>query len=233
MKNQKRNLVISTMFQQAGRVSAIALGCGVGFAFLVYLIGFIVSPHLQSFLVSLQGLPGLIPPILNFMLVAIFLVTPYMDFKWAIQNGISRKTLWQGRFLSMILMTLLVWFIAQLVGLMNAPFSFTAAWRSLLAYFSVVLTMMAIGNGFALLNRRWKWIIGIGLPVICFVLLMMLVYSMLGLLKSGLLSTLAASAFLQTILQSSITGWVILVIYLIVVYAFARFFNNKIQLRRD
>lgn len=233
MKNQKRNLVISTMFQFAGRVSAIALGSGIGFAFLVYLIGFVMSPHLQSFLVSLQGLPGLIPPILNFILVAIFLVTPYMDFKWAIQNGISRKTLWQGRFLSMIFMTLIVWFIAQLVGLMNSPFSFTFAWHSLLSYFSVVLTMMAIGNGFALLNRRWKWIVGIGLPVICFVLLIMLAYSMLGLLKIGVFSTVAASAVLQTILQSSITGWVILIIYLIVVYILARFFNNKIQLRRD
>ncbi|MCD7130088.1 hypothetical protein LTY36_02555 [Limosilactobacillus agrestis] len=228
MRNQKRNLVISTMFQQAGHATGIALGVGLGIALIIYLLGLIVSRNLASFLVSLQALPDIASSILNVLLMAIFLVTPYMDFKWAIQNGISRKTLWQGRILSLFSMTLVVWFISQLAGLMNTPFDLVSAWHSLLSYFSLSLTMMAIGNGFALLNRRWKWIVGIGLPVICLVVLMMLAYSMVGLIPA-----IFASTVLQAILNSKITVWVILVIYLIIVYTLARFFNNKIQLRRD
>ncbi len=37
MKNQKRNLVISTMFQQAGHATGIALGWGLGIALITYL----------------------------------------------------------------------------------------------------------------------------------------------------------------------------------------------------
>lgn len=104
MKNQKRNLVISTMFQQAGHATEIALGWGLGIALITYLFGLIISHNLESFLVSLQALPGIASSILSVLLMAIFLVTPYTDFKWAIQNGISRKTLWQGRILSLFLM---------------------------------------------------------------------------------------------------------------------------------
>ncbi len=223
MENQKRNLVISTMFQQAGHATGIALGWGLGIALITYLLGLIISHNLESFLVSLQALPSIASSILNVLLMALFLVTPYTDFKWAIQNGISRKTLWQGRILSLFLMTLVVWFIAQLVGLMNTPFDLVSAWHSLLSYFSLSLTMMAIGNGFALLNRRWKWIVGIGLPMVCLVLLMMV----------GLIPALSATGVFKSIIISNVTGWVILLIYLIIVYALARFFNNKIQLRRD
>lgn len=228
MKNQKRNLVISTMFQQAGDATGIALGWGLGIVLIIDLLGLIVSRNIASFLVSLQALPDIASSILNILLMALFLVTPYTDFKWAIQNGISRKTLWQGRILSLFLMTLVVWFIAQLVGLMNTPFDLASAWHSLLWYFGLSLTMMAIGNGFALLNRRWKWIVGIGLPMACLVLLMMLAYSLVGLIPA-----LSASGVFKSIIISNVTGWLILVIYLIIVYALARFFNNKIQLRRD
>lgn len=223
MKNQKRNLVISTMFQQAGDATGIALGWGLGIVLIIDLLGLIVSRNLASFLVSLQALPDIASSILNILLMALFLVTPYTDFKWAIQNGISRKTLWQGRILSLFLMTLVVWFIAQLVDLMNTPVDLASAWHSLLWYFGLSLTMMAIGNGFALLNRRWKWIVGIGLPMACLVLLMMV----------GLIPALSATGVFKSIIISNVTGWVILLIYLIIVYALARFFNNKIQLRRD
>ncbi len=204
------------------------LRLGLGIALITYLLGLIISHNLESFLVSLQALPSIASSILSVLLMAIFLVTPYTDFKWAIQNGISRKTLWQGRILSLFLMTLVVWFIAQLVGLMNTPFDLVSAWHSLLWYFGFSLTMMAIGNGFALLNRRWKWIVGIGLPMACLVLFMMLAYSLVGLIPA-----LSASGVFKSIIISNVTGWVILVIYLIIVYALARFFNNKIQLRRD
>lgn len=49
MENQKRNLVISTMFQQAGHATGIALGWGLGIALITYLLGLIISHNLESF----------------------------------------------------------------------------------------------------------------------------------------------------------------------------------------
>lgn len=228
MKTQKRNLVISTTLHRAGYAAGIALAVGIGIELLVYLLGFIMNSNLESFLVSLQAIPSTLSSILAFVLVFYFLITPYSDFKWAIQNSISRKTLWQGRLIAMALLTLLVWFVSQLTGLLHHPFMFDAAWHSLLSYCCIVLTMTAIGNGFALLNRRWKWIVGIGGPIICFVLLLMAGYSL-----AGFIPALSASRLLQVLVSSSITWWMILALYLVIIYALAKLFNDKMQLRRD
>lgn len=228
MKNQKRNLIISTTFRRAGRVAGIAIAAGAGVELVVYLLGLIMNSNLESFLVSLTGIPGTISSLLSSVLFIYFLLTPYSDFKWAIQNNISRRTQWQGRMISMISLTLIVWFISILFSLFDHPFSFASAWHSLLVDFAVVLTMTAIGNGFALLNRRWKWIVGIGGPVICFVLLGMVSYSMVGLIPA-----LSASKLVYILVSSQITWWVILVVYLIIIFFLAKLFNDKMQLRRD
>lgn len=224
MKNQKRTLVMTTTLRRAAWAAAIGALCGIGVELLVYLIGLIVSHNLTSFLVSLQVVPGSLATILSWVLVGYFLITPYSDFKWAIQNGISRKILWQGRFLALVCLTLIVWLYGQLVHFGN----FSTAWRSLLATFALVLTVTAIGNGFALLNRRWKWIVGIGGPVACGVILTMVGYSFVGLIP-----VLSASQLLRSLLTSPITWWTLLVIYLLVMWGLAKYFNSKLQLRRD
>ncbi|MBB1079807.1 hypothetical protein H5S09_08050 [Limosilactobacillus sp. STM2_1] len=228
MKTQKRNLVVSTTLRRAGYAAGIALAVGIGIELVVYILGFIMNNNLASFLVSLQAIPGTLASILALVLIFYFLITSYSDFKWAIQNSISRKTLWQGRLIAMVLLTLIVWFINQLTGLMYHPFMFDDAWHSLLSYCCIVLTMTAIGNGFALLNRRWKWIVGIGGPVVCFVLLGMVGYSMVGFIPA-----LSASKLVYILVSSQITWWVLLVIYLIIIFFLAKLFNDKMQLRRD
>ena len=82
MKNQKRNLVISTMFQQAGDATGIALGWGLGIVLIIYLLELIISHNLESFLVSLQALPGIASSILNILTLngqfkTVFLVKHY------------------------------------------------------------------------------------------------------------------------------------------------------------
>lgn len=229
MKNQKRDLVITTVLRREGLATGIAVAIAVAVELIVYLLGLIIDHNIDSFLVSLAGIPGTLPSILTLVLGIYFLITPYSDFKWAIQNGISRKIVWQGRFVSLLLLTLVVWFINQLLGLMDHPFvSIMVALYSLLAYFTVMITIMAIGNGFALLSRRWKWIVGIGGPVALFVLLSMFLVA----IAQSMLSW-GASSILVNLLMTSITWWIVLVIYLIVMLILTKVFNDKIQLRRD
>ena len=228
MKNQKRNLIISTTLRRAGWSAGIAIAVGVGVELLVYLLGLIMNQNIESFLVSLGAITGTISSLLSLVLFFYFLLTPYSDFKWAIQNNISPQAQWQGQSISVVLLTLLVWFIDQLTSLMHYPFSFSSSWHSLLAYFCGVLTMVAVGNGFALLNRRWKWIVGIGGPVVCIVLLSMIGYSMVGLIP-----TLSANKLVYMLVSTQITWWVILIVYLIIIFFLAKFFNDKMQLRRD
>lgn len=229
MKKQKRELVITTVLRREGIATGIAIGIAVAVELIVYLLGLAINHNFQSFLVSLAGIPGSLPSILTLVLMIYFLITPYADFKWAIQNGISRKIVWQGRFISMILLTVVVWFINQLLGLTNHSFiSISNSLYILLEYFSVVITIMAIGNGFALLSRRWKWIVGIGGPVVLFILLSM---SMMAVAQS--LLNLGPDSPVAAILTTSVTWWVILVIYLVVMFVLAKFFNDKMQIRRD
>ena len=110
-KSKKKPRYFNHVSTSGGRYRN-CLSWGLGIVLIIYLLELIISHNLESFLVSLQALPGIASSILNILLMALFLVTPYTDFKWAIQNGISRKTLWQGRILSLFLMTLAVWFIA-------------------------------------------------------------------------------------------------------------------------
>lgn len=236
MHNQKRNLIITTTLKREGRASGIAVLVGVAFILLFYLIGFGLHPSLESLWVSIQGISNVITPLLTLVLIFYFLITPYSDFKWAIQNGISRKTFWQGRIISMILLVIIVWFISAVIGLIyhepnyQTTGLFLRTMRSsLLMYFGTALTMMAIGNGFALLNRTWKWLVGIGGPVIVFI---SLGYLGVAATNYGFDSLLDNNVFIG-ILTSSITWWLVLVVYLLIMLALTKVFSDRIQLRRD
>lgn len=236
MQNRKRNLIITTTLHREGRASAIAVLSGVGSVILIYLLGFIFHPDLTSLLVSLRGVPSIITPILTFVLAFYFLITPYSDFKWAIQNGISRKTFWQGRMIAMVILVVLVWFIGVILGLLDLPAFLMAGnlfWKSiltsLLAYFSVTLTMMAIGNGFALLNRTWKWLVGIGGPVVFFIAIF---YFFDFAANFGFVSLMDSNFFVK-MLTSAVTWWVVLAVYLLIMLVLTKVFANRMQLRRD
>lgn len=240
MLNTKQKMVASNVFHRLGIATLITIAWVVGFELVIDLLGLIFNRNLMSFLVSLQGIPESLVTFLPAILVIYFLVTPYGDFKWAIQNGISRSTLWQGRLVALVLSTLLVYLIDELLTMTYRPFG---GWREVLvnftAFLTVVLTCQAIGNGFSLLDRKWKGIVGIGLPVMLIILMMMLLSGLSALSDSIFLPTyqhnhfVGPLAWLFNITMAPATPWIIWGIYLIIIIFLTKFFNDRLQLRRD
>ena len=240
MLNTKQKMVASNVFHRLGIATLITIAWVVGFELVIDLLGLIFNRNLMSFLVSLQGIPESLVTFLPAILVIYFLVTPYGDFKWAIQNGISRSTLWQGRLVALVLSTLLVYLIDELLTMTYRPFG---GWREVLvnftAFLTVVLTCQAIGNGFSLLDRKWKVIVGIGLPVMLTILMMMLLSGLSALSDSIFLPTyqhnhfVGPLAWLFNITMAPATPWIIWGIYLIIIIFLTKFFNDRLQLRRD
>lgn len=240
MLNTKQKMVASNVFHRLGIATLITIAWVVGFELVIDLLGLIFNRNLMSFLVSLQGIPESLVTFLPAILVIYFLVTPYGDFKWAIQNGISRSTLWQGRLVALVLSTLLVYLIDELLTMTYRPFG---GWREVLvnftAFLTVVLTCQAIGNGFSLLDRKWKVIVGIGLPVMLIILMMMLLSGLSALSDSIFLPTyqhnhfVGPLAWLFNITIAPATPWIIWGIYLIIIIFLTKFFNDRLQLRRD
>ena len=240
MLNTKQKMVASNVFHRLGIATLITIAWVVGFELVIDLLGLIFNRNLMSFLVSLQGIPESLVTFLPAILVIYFLVTPYGDFKWAIQNGISRSTLWQGRLVALVLSTLLVYLIDELLTMTYRPFG---GWREVLVNFTVfltvVLTCQAIGNGFSLLDRKWKVIVGIGLPVMLIILMMMLLSGLSALSDSIFLPTyqhnhfVGPLAWLFNITMAPATPWIIWGIYLIIIIFLTKFFNDRLQLRRD
>lgn len=240
MLNTKQKMVASNVFHRLGIATLITIAWVVGFELVIDLLGLIFNRNLMSSLVSLQGIPESLVTFLPAILVIYFLVTPYGDFKWAIQNGISRSTLWQGRLVALVLSTLLVYLIDELLTMTYRPFG---GWREVLvnftAFLTVVLTCQAIGNGFSLLDRKWKVIVGIGLPVMLIILMMMLLSGLSALSDSIFLPTyqhnhfVGPLAWLFNITMAPATPWIIWGIYLIIIIFLTKFFNDRLQLRRD
>ena len=240
MLNTKQKMVASSVFHRLGVATLITIAWVVGFELVIDLLGLIFNRNLMSFLVSLQGIPESLVTFLPAILIIYFLVTSYGDFKWAIQNGISRSTLWQGRLVALVLSTLLVYLIDELLTMTYRPFG---GWHEVLinftAFLTVVLTCQAIGNGFSLLSRKWKVIVGIGLPVMLIILMMMLLSGLSALSDSMFLPTyqhnhfVGPLAWLFNMTMAPTTPWIIWGIYLIIIIFLTKFFNDRLQLRRD
>lgn len=239
MINTKQKMVASNVFHRLGLAALITVGWIVGFELVTYLLGLAFNHNLTSFLVSLQGIPETLVAFLPIVLAAYFLMTPYVDFKWAIQNGISRSTPWQGRLIALLLSSVLVYLVDELLTMAYRPLG---DWREILINFggllTTVLTCQAIGNGFSLLNRKWKVIVGIGLPVMAIILLMMML-SGLEHLSTGMLPTyqddhfVGPLAWVFNLTLSPVTPWIIWAIYLVIVVYLTKLFNDHLQLRRD
>ena len=239
MINTKQKMVASNVFHRLGLAALITIGWIVGFELVTYLIGLAFNHSLTSFLVSLQGIPETLVAFLPIVLAAYFLVTPYGDFKWAIQNGISRSTLWQGRLIALLLSSVLIYLVDELLTMAYRPLG---DWREILINFggllTTVLTCQAIGNGFSLLNRKRKVIVGIGLPVMLIILMVMML-SGLEHLSMGPLPTYQGDHFVGPLAWvfnlslSPVTPWIIWLIYLAIVIYLTKLFNDHLQLRRD
>lgn len=235
MISHEQRLVITNVFRRLGWALAIATAWIVGLQLVGYLIELLINHRLDSFLVSLQGIPGTLIFVFNLVLGFYFLISAYEDFKWTIQNGISRKTLWWGRLTALLLASCGIWIIDELLSLFDHPIT---SWQSmgmhLLILLTSVLTLQMIGNGFGLLNRMWKWIVGIGLPILFILLLMLLIRAMVGLnIGYQYNAWVGPNSILLTILSSSATWWIVWAIYIIIVVSLSKIFNDRMQLRRD
>lgn len=240
MISTKQKMVAGSVLRRLGICALVTVAWVVGFELVIFLLELIFSRNLTSFLVSLQGIPGSLTSILPLVVPAYFLITPYEDFKWGIQNGISRKTMWWGRLVALVLSTILVYLVDEFLALTNHPFD---SWRTLLVNFAIfltiVLTFQAIGNGFALLNRRWKVIVGIGLPVMGVILLMMLLSGLEHLDYQGTLidynghEYVGSLAWLFNSISSPITPWLVWLVYLALVLYLTKLFSDHLQLRQD
>lgn len=236
MNNQKLKLVTANVFHRLGVAVLIVVGWVVGIEVLVSLGGLVMNHNLLSFLVTLRGISATLAVFINIVLCCYFIGTPYADFKWAIQNGISRKTMWKGRLLALCLSTLVIFIIDEFLSLFGHPVTTP---RVLLVNFLILLTFVvtcqAIGNGFGLLSRRWKWIVGIGIPVVCAILLTGLVKLMLDLSDevTALVENKQFVAAVSALCGNPVTPWVIWFIYFVIVLSLTKVFNDHMQLRRD
>ena len=235
MLSHEQRLVITNVFHRLGWALAVAAVWAVGVVFLGYLVELLIDHRIDSFLVSLQGIPGVLPPVFTMILLGYFLTTAYDDFKWTIQNGISRKTLWWGRLIALVLATIGVWVVNNLLSLFEHPLaSWQAMGMQLLVLLSSVLILQMIGNGFGLLNRTWKWIVGIGLPILFILFLVAFVRVMMSLnIDYQHNEWIGPSSALWTILGSSSTWWIIWGVTMVIVVLLSKFFNDRMQLRRD
>ncbi|MBU9694856.1 hypothetical protein [Limosilactobacillus portuensis] len=235
MLSHEQRLVITNVFHRLGWALAVAAVWAVGVVFLGYLVELLIDHRIDSFLVSLQGIPGVLPPVFTMILLGYFLITAYDDFKWTIQNGISRKTLWWGRLIALVLATIGVWVVNNLLSLFEHPLaSWQAMGMQLLVLLSSVLILQMIGNGFGLLNRTWKWIVGIGLPILFILFLVAFVRVMMSLnIDYQHNEWIGPSSALWTILGSSSTWWIIWGVTMVIVVLLSKFFNDRMQLRRD
>lgn len=234
MISHKQQMVVTNIFRRLGMALLIGAAWFVGLELLVYIIGLLINHNWMSFAVSLKGIPGTVTGILAWIVPFYFLLTPYADFKWTIQNGISRKTMWRGRLLALVLSTIVAYALLALCSLIDHPLpNWSAVWGGFLVYFTATITLQAIGNGFALLNRKWKWIVGIGLPIAGIVLLSLLFSWIASLDRAAVYHN---SQFIVNGLDSlNMTAifWGCWIVYLLVAIWLTKFFNDRIQLRRD
>ena len=65
MLSHEQRLVITNVFHRLGWALAVAAAWAVGVVFLGYFVELLIDRRVDSFLVSLQGIPGVLPPVLS------------------------------------------------------------------------------------------------------------------------------------------------------------------------
>ena len=244
MISSKQKTVVQTDLYRCGKgfvIAAIWLAAiQVFFAILNLILGHI---DWSSFGSDLRGIFSSWSFILSLVPFFYFLIMPYSTFKWTIQNGISRKTMWRSQMLSAVIITLVQEVLIVLADghpaeafIVNSSVS---TWQGilfeLLLLFEATMTAMAIGYFFSLLNRKWKVIVAIGGPILeafCIYYLTLLliklgVFQFIGSNWSIDLSGQAAkTAIIVTLVVSAIV-WTLLMMLV------SRISAKHMQLRRD
>lgn len=244
MISSKQKTVVQTDLYRCGKgfvIAAIWLAAiQAFFAILNLILGHI---DWSSFGSDLRGIFSSWSFILSLVPFFYFLIMPYSTFKWTIQNGISRKTMWRSQMLSAVIITLVQEVLIVLFEVLAdghpAEAFIVSTWQGilfeLLLLFEATMTAMAIGYFFSLLNRKWKVIVAIGGPILaafCIYYLTLLliklgVFQFIGSNWSIDLSGQAAKmAIIVTLVVSAIV-WTLLMMLV------SRISAKHMQLRRD
>lgn len=217
----------------------------VAWAFGVVVV-VLVGLHLVSGLIALIGssrmslfdfgdfLAGEVYGAWNMAVLIFALCFPYTIFKWGLQYNITRRHIWLANSCLLLVLVVTSWGLALLKNLFFysthhlSHFADGAGW-TLLTILVGVVTVATLGAGFALLNRLWKWIVGIGGPIILIFIMVTLVRFLFVTLHLDPATVFGSLQFLAT--HTAVMIGIFL--WLAVMVALNYCFFMKMQLRRD
>lgn len=248
MISSKQKTVVQTDLYRCGKgfvIAAIWLAAIQAFFAIVNLIFGGIS--FGDLLDDLRGIFSSWSFILSLVPFFYFLIMPYSTFKWTIQNGISRKTMWRSQMLSAVIITLvqevlIVLFEVLADGHPAEAFivnSSVSTWQGilfeLLLLFETTMTAMAIGYFFSLLNRKWKVIVAIGGPILA---AFCIYYLTLLLIKLGVFQFIGSNWSIDLSGQAAKTAIIVTLVVSAIVWTLLMMLVSRIsakhmQLRRD
>ena len=217
----------------------------VAWAFGV-VVAVLVGLHLVSGLIALIGgsrmslfdfgdfLAGEVYGAWNMAVLIFALCFPYTIFKWGLQYNITRRHIWLANSCLLLVLVVTSWGLALLKNLFFylthhlSHFADGAGWP-LLEILVGVVTVATLGAGFALLNRLWKWIVGIGGPIVLIFIMVTLVRFLFVTLHLDPATVFGSLQFLAT--HTAVMIGIFL--WLAVMVALNYCFFMKMQLRRD
>ena len=206
----------------------------------------LVGLHLVSGLIALIGgsrmslfdfgdfLAGEVYRAWNMAVLIFALCFPYTIFKLGQQYSITRRHIWLANACLLLVLVVTSWGLALLKNLFLysthhlSHFADGAGW-TLLTILVGVVTVATIGAGFALLNRLWKWIVGIGGPIVLIFIMVTLVRFLFVTLHLDPATVFGSLQFLATHTAAMIG----IFLWLAVMVALNYCFFMKMQLRRD
>ena len=249
MISSKQKIVVQTDLYRCGKGFVIAaIWLAAIQAFFAILEPDFRTHWLEAALGSdLRGIFSSWSFVLSFVPFFYFLITPYSTFKWTIQNGISRKTMWRSQMLSAVIITLvqevlIVLFEVLADGHPAEAFivnSSVSTWQGilfeLLLLFEATMTAMAIGYFFSLLNRKWKVIVAIGGPILA---AFCIYYLTLLLIKLGVFQFIGSNWSIDLSGQAAKTAIIVTLVVSAIVWTLLMMLVSRIsakhmQLRRD
>ena len=217
----------------------------VAWAFGV-VVAVLVGLHLVSGLIALIGgsrmslfdfgdfLAGEVYGAWNMAVLIFALCFPYTIFKLGQQYSITRRHIWLANACLLLVLVVTSWGLALLKNLFLysthhlSHFADGAGW-TLLTILVGVVTVATLGAGFALLNRLWKWIVGIGGPIVLIFIMVTLVRFLFVTLHLDPATVFGSLQFLAT--HTAVMIGIFL--WLAVMVALNYCFFMKMQLRRD
>lgn len=219
----------------------------VAWAFGVMVV-VLVGLHLVSGLIALIGgsrmslfdfgdfLAGEVYRAWNMAVLIFALCFPYTIFKWGLQYNITRRHIWLANSCLLLVLVVTSWGLALLKNLFFysthhlSHFADGAGW-TLLTILVGVVTVATLGAGFALLNRLWKWIVGIGGPIVLIFIMVTLVRFLFVTLHLDPATVFGSLQFLAT--HPFTVVMIGIFLWLAVMVALNYCFFMKMQLRRD